>query len=166
MDLALARHLFVARRCTRRTARGSCRCAGAARPPLPPGPHIVPVSLFPPPTRACCVLRRRATGSTTTSAFSEFNACHYARRCLTSPTRSQDNSSCLAQSKAYDWLSHMAVALAIAKQKAIPCKYGDGYGSVSPDMAQWVPDRHARSYNMAIWRTDSCALNGVLLPPR
>jgi len=54
----------------------------------------------------------------------------------------------------------MAIVLAIAKQKAILCKYGDSYGSMPPDMAQWVPDRHARSYNMAIWRTDRRALTG------
>jgi len=143
----------------RPTARGPCRCSGAARPPPPPRPHIVLLSLFPRPTRARWVLRRRATGSTTTSAFSEFNAFHCARRCLTSSTRSQENSSCLAQSRAYDWISRKAIALAIAKQKAIPCKYGDGFGSVPPDMAQWVPDRHAHSYNMEIWRTDRRALS-------
>ena len=32
------------------------------------------------------------------------------------------------KSKAYDWLLLMAIALAIATQKAIPCKYGDGVG--------------------------------------
>jgi len=52
----------------------------------------------------------------------------------------------------------MAIALAIGKQKAIPCKYGDGYGSMPPDMAQWVPDGHARRYNMTIGRTERCAL--------
>jgi len=37
---ALACHLFVSRRCTRPTARGPCRCAGAARPPPhPPCTH-------------------------------------------------------------------------------------------------------------------------------
>jgi len=64
------------------------------------------------------------------SAHSQFRTCHRATHCLTSPTRSHENSSYLARSKAYDWLSHMAIALAIAKQKAIPCKYGDGYGSM------------------------------------
>jgi len=34
------------------------------------------------------------------------------------------------QSKAYEWLSLMAIALAIAKQSTIPCKYGDGYGAI------------------------------------
>jgi len=44
--------------------------------------------------------------------------------------------------------------------------YGDGYGSMPPDMAQWVPDRHARSYHMAIWRTDRRALRRWKQPPR
>jgi len=60
----------------------------------------------------------------------------------------------------------MAIALAIATQRAIPCKYGDGYGSMPPDMAQWVSDRHARSYNWKFWRTDRCALTTAVLRRR
>jgi len=53
----------------------------------------------------------------------------------------------------------MVIALATTKWKAIPCKNGDGCGSMPPDMAEWVPDRHARRYNMATWRTEIRALS-------
>jgi len=57
------------------------------------------------------------------SSFSQFKTCHDVTRCLASPSRSHEISLYLGKSKAHDWLSHMAIALAIAKQKAIPFKY-------------------------------------------
>ena len=92
------------------------------------------------------------------SALFHVNACHRASRCPSSPIRAQEKSSYLATYKAYDWLSHMAIAFAIAKPTAIPSKYGDSHGTIPPKMAQWVTDRHSPTSDLAIWRTDRRAL--------
>jgi len=92
------------------------------------------------------------------SALFHVNACHRASRCPRSPIRAQEKSSYLEKYKAYDWLSHMAIAFAIAKPTAIPSKYGDSHGTIPPEMAQWVTDRHSPTFDLAIWRTDRRAL--------